>query len=153
MDIWASQRGWHREAQAGQQKLLASIALSHSCSFISAHSPSDSISLAHLFPVLSFSRPRCAVPAPSAKLSHLFTLMPGQRCKTHSSLFLNFLNIEGCWSFTRLSSMTRMNWSALLIMGFCFESWSATLLTESHTCSWRLCELSSVLGFFLWCSR
>lgn len=41
MDIWASRRGRHKEAQVGQQKLLTSIALSHSCSFISAPSLCD----------------------------------------------------------------------------------------------------------------
>lgn len=55
MDIWASRRGWHREARAGQQQLPASIALSHSCSFISALTLCDSIALAHLFPVSSSS--------------------------------------------------------------------------------------------------
>lgn len=90
MDIWASQRGWHREARVGQQKELpASVAPPRSCSFISALSPCDSISRAHLFPVLSCSRSMLSPPPlPPAELTCIFIIWA---CTTLTCVFFYLL--------------------------------------------------------------
>lgn len=139
MDIWASQRGWHREAQT-TTKLPASIAFSHSCSFISTLT---------LIPSLSLFCFLCCLPQHvSGPWINLHIYLNAQADHLYAFPFYFYRLTEDFFEV----DLDKENESKHFFdhESFSFELWSAMLFAEFHSTSWRLCKLKCLGFFFLY---